>query len=159
MHPEIVEAHSTLANIMALLQQCKLASRPFPASTAAGASSAAANAAGEQQRGSAGGAAARSSSTYSSAVSARSSAADTISGVAGSGSAILPSCVVVKRQDGSCCSRVCVTESCSIAELQATIQQVEVRRAGHLAAAGAAGCAAVAMVVVLLCIEVSMHNG
>jgi hypothetical protein len=40
--------------------------------------------------------------------------------------------VVVKRQDGSCCSRVRVTESCSVAELQATIQQVEVRRTDGL---------------------------
>jgi hypothetical protein len=147
MHPEIVESHSTLANIMALLQQRKLACRPFPASTAAGAVDAAATAAG--------GAAAR-SSTHS---SARSSVADTSSaggssGGAGSSSAILPSCVVVKRQDGSCCSRVRVTESCSVAQLQATIQQVEVRRTdGHQAAAASTASCAAALMTFLLCIK------
>jgi hypothetical protein len=130
MHPEIVEAHSSLANIMALLQQRKLASRTFPAAAAA---AAAAAASGQQQM------LAPRASTHSSVASTRSSVADSSSGggcsagsaqgSAGStGSAILPSCVVVKRQDGSCCSRVRVTEGCSIAELQATIQQVEVRQ-------------------------------
>jgi hypothetical protein len=129
MHPEIVEARSNLGNIMALLQQRKLASRPFPAAAAAAAAAASAQQQMLAPRG----------STHSSVASARSSVADSSSGYASSagstqrsasssGSAILPSCVVVKRQDGSCCSRVRVAEGCSIAELQATIQQVEVRQ-------------------------------
>ncbi|WIA22995.1 hypothetical protein OEZ86_009913 [Tetradesmus obliquus] len=124
LHAETVEAHSTLANIMGLLQQRKLASRPFPV---------AAGAASTQRQGPA---AAR-ASTHSS----RSSVADSSSGGAGTGSAgesaaggsvILPSCVVVKRQDGSCCSRVRVTEGCSISQLQDTIQQVEGVAPSHL---------------------------
>jgi hypothetical protein len=118
---------------MALLQQRKLASRPFPA--AAGMNAAAAGAQRQAQAAGTSIHSNRSSISKSSGGGAAPGAENTTA----SGSAILPSCVAVKRQDGSCCSRLRVTGGCSIAELQATIQQVEV---SHLALN--AGCTAAA---------------
>ncbi|KAF6263369.1 hypothetical protein COO60DRAFT_459029 [Scenedesmus sp. NREL 46B-D3] len=51
MHPQIVEARSSLANVMALLQQHKLAGRPFPVAAGAGVKS---KTAGERRHESAG---------------------------------------------------------------------------------------------------------
>lgn len=95
---EMVEASSTLRNIMGLLTTRHLTTRPFPSDPSAAA-------AGEAKS---------------------TSAAADCSSCNSTGSVVLPSCVVVKRQDGSCCSRVHVTEGCTVQELVETVEQVEV---------------------------------
>eukprot|EP00878_Enallax_costatus_P043598 GHUV01051626.1.p1 GENE.GHUV01051626.1~~GHUV01051626.1.p1 ORF type:complete len:257 (+),score=87.20 GHUV01051626.1:404-1174(+) len=109
---EMVEASSTLSNIMNLLTTRHLSTRPFP--TTAAALGSAAPAAANKPR-----------------AAGLASAGGTDSAVS-SGSAILPSCVVVKRQDGSCSSKVHVTEDCTVQQLVETIEQVEGVSASHL---------------------------
>lgn len=100
---EMVEASSTLSNIMNLLTTRHLVSRPFPSAAVATAAAASK---------------AKASSAAPSASSADGSS---------NPNAILPSCVVVKRQDGSCCSKVHVNEACTVKQLVEAIEQVEVR--------------------------------
>jgi hypothetical protein len=116
MHPELVENSSTLTNIMSLLTQRQLTCRSFPATPTP--PPAAASAAAVP-----GGAAREQGSTHSS----NAAGAAAIHSPAVSSSGILLSCVVVKRQDGSCCSRVKLTEQHSIAQLRAAIEEAEVR--------------------------------
>lgn len=111
LFPEVVEASSTLTNIQQLLTQHQLTCMPFPPpaqnSSIGGAATAAAAAAGSAQG------------------SARTSSSSSSGGQAGAG-AIGSSNVVVKRQDGSCCSKVQVEEGCTVQELLEAVWEVEV---------------------------------
>lgn len=113
---EMVEASSTLSNIMSLLTTRHLTTRPFP-TAAAGAASITA------------GAEPASSAASKARIGGTASTGGKDSAV-GCDSAILPSCVVVKRQDGSCSSKVHVTETCIVQQLLEVIEKVEVGAAG-----------------------------
>lgn len=106
LFPEDVEATSTLTNIQDLLTQRQLTCMPFPPPA---------------QTSSTGGAAAAGSAQGS----ARTSSSSSSGGQAGAG-AIGSSNVVVKRQDGSCCSKVQVEEGCTVQELLEAVWEVEV---------------------------------
>lgn len=112
-HPEMVEASSTLSNIMQILTTRQLTTRPFPVQELAMFQATSQSPAGSNAR-------------NSSCSTANSGGTDMMRQGASSGSVMLPSCVVVKRQDGSCCSKIHVTESCTLEELIMNIIQIEV---------------------------------
>lgn len=112
MYPEVVEAGSTLANIQDLLAQRQLTCTDFPLhnnQTDQGLTSISAQGSARNSSSSAGG-----------------SAQGCIGSSSGQGVAAGSSNVVVKRQNGSCCSKVRVEEDCSIQELLEAIWEVEV---------------------------------
>jgi hypothetical protein len=110
LFPEVVEASSTLANIQELLTQRQLTCADFPPLCGQSLISMSAHSSGRSS--SAGGAHAAAQATGSSR----------------RGAAVGSTNVVVKRQDGSCCSRVHVDEGCTIEGLLEAIWEVEVRR-------------------------------
>lgn len=109
LFPEVVEASSTLTNIQQLLEQRQLTCMPFPPPA-------------QGQNGSTGGAAAAAGSAHGSARTSSSSSGGRQAGAGAIGS----SNVVVKRQDGSCCSKVQVEEGCTMQELLEALWEVEV---------------------------------
>jgi hypothetical protein len=114
LFPEVVEASSTLENIQQLLTQRQLTCMPFPPP-----------AQGQHNSSTGGSAAAAAGSAHGSARTSSSSSSSGGAAHAGAG-AIGSSNVVVKRQDGSCCSRVQVDEGCTVQALLEAVWEVEV---------------------------------
>jgi len=118
MFPEVVEASSTLANIQDLLAERQLTCMPFPPA-ARSLQEAGQHASTSAQQPAAPAGAACTSTDGDAPTQAKGGAIE--AGVAAGSSN-----VVVKRQDGSCCSKVCVEETCSIQELLEAIWEAEV---------------------------------
>jgi hypothetical protein len=134
LFPEIVEASSTLANIQQLLTQRQLTCTEFPPICSQGVISTSAHSSGRDSRAEGAHAAAR--------------AQQEVTGSSGRGAAAGSTNVVVKRQDGSCCSRVHVDEGCTMERLLEAIWEVEVR------ASASATCSCDAISSCVLCTHV-----
>lgn len=114
LFPEVVEASSTLANIQELLSQRQLTCTDFPPVSSQSFTSTSDQISGR-------------SSSAGRAHAGEHAAQQEAKGSSGRGAAAGSTNVVVKRQDGSCCSRVRVDEGCSIEGLLEAIWEVEVR--------------------------------